>query len=98
MLAACHAIGVLMRIGGDVAEVHGYGTWGHRKEYEYPPTISSSVKRLAVPFGRRGSYLRKTPTMPKASKQLLAWILLQFRGSKDSIDSRTWWAQLLNHS
>ena len=54
MLAACHAIGVLMRIGGEVDEVHGYGTWGHRKEYEYPPTISSSVKFKSGAIGKTG--------------------------------------------
>ncbi|MCL5072714.1 MAG: Gfo/Idh/MocA family oxidoreductase [Actinobacteria bacterium] len=54
MLAACHAIGVLMRVGGEVSEVHGYGTWGHRMEYEYPPTITSSLKFKNGAIGNTG--------------------------------------------
>jgi predicted dehydrogenase len=54
LLGACHSIGVLMRVGGDVEEVHGYGTWGHRKEYEYPPTISASLKFKNGAIGKTG--------------------------------------------
>ncbi len=54
LLGACHSIGVLMRVGGDVEEVHGYGTWGHRKEYEYPPTFSASVKFKNGAIGKTG--------------------------------------------
>jgi len=54
LLGGCHSIGVLMRIGGDVEEVNGYGVWGHRKEYEYPPTISASVKFKNGAIGKTG--------------------------------------------
>ncbi len=54
LLGACHSIGVLMRVGGDVEEVHGYGVWGHRKEYEYPPTFSASVKFKNGAIGKTG--------------------------------------------
>lgn len=54
LLGACHSIGALMRVGGDIDEVHGYGTWGHRKEYEYPPTISASVKFKSGAIGKTG--------------------------------------------
>ncbi|MDD3777533.1 MAG: Gfo/Idh/MocA family oxidoreductase [Actinomycetota bacterium] len=54
LLGGCHSIGVLMRIGGDVEEVVGYGVWGHRKEYEYPPTVSASLKFKNGAIGKTG--------------------------------------------
>lgn len=54
LLGGCHSLSVLMRIGGDVEEVHGYGVWGHRKEYEYPPTVTASVKFKNGAIGKTG--------------------------------------------
>jgi len=36
LLGGCHSVGVLMMVGGDVEEVFGYATNGHRTEYKYP--------------------------------------------------------------
>lgn len=54
LLGGCHSVGVLLRIGGDVEEVFGYGTTGHRTEYEYPPTVSASVKFKNGAIGKAG--------------------------------------------
>ena len=54
LLGGVHSVGVLMRIGGDVEEVCGYSTTGHRTEYEYPPTISASVKFKSGAIGKAG--------------------------------------------
>ncbi|MGM0366488.1 MAG: Gfo/Idh/MocA family protein [Actinomycetota bacterium] len=54
LLGGCHSIGALMRIGGDVEEVHAYNTWGHRKEYEYAPTYTSVLKFKNGAVGKTG--------------------------------------------
>jgi len=54
LLGGCHAIFVLMRVGGDVEEVFSYATTGHRTEYEYPPTITASVKFKNGAIGKTG--------------------------------------------
>lgn len=54
LLGGCHSIGILMRVGGDVEEVFGYETWGHRNEYEYAPTYASVVKFKNGAIGRTG--------------------------------------------
>ena len=54
LLGGCHAIGALMRIGGDVDEVCAYNTWGHRKEFEYAPTYTSILKFKNGAIGKTG--------------------------------------------
>jgi predicted dehydrogenase len=54
LLGGVHALGALLRIGGDVEEVFAYGTCGHRKEYEYPPTYTASVKFKNGIIGKTG--------------------------------------------
>jgi predicted dehydrogenase len=50
----CHSVGVLMRVCGEVEEVFGYGTNGHRPEYEFHPTVSASVKFKNGAIGKTG--------------------------------------------
>ena len=54
LLGGCHAMGVLMRMSGDIEEVQGYGTCGHRKEFEYLPTVTASVKFRNGSIGKIG--------------------------------------------
>ena len=44
LLAGCHAVDLLHHFGGDVEEVFAYGTFGHRRDYEYEPTYTAVVK------------------------------------------------------
>lgn len=55
LLGGCHAIGALLRIGGEVEEVSAYKTWGHRKEFEYAPTYTSIVKFKNGVIGKTGA-------------------------------------------
>jgi predicted dehydrogenase len=54
LLGGCHAIGVLLRIGGDAEEVTAYNTWGHRKDFEYAPTYTSIIKFKNGIIGKTG--------------------------------------------
>jgi len=54
LLAGCHAVDLLRYFGGDVEEVFAYGTFGHRKDYEYEPTYSAVVKFKSGKIGKTG--------------------------------------------
>jgi len=72
----CHSVGVMMRIGGDIEEVFGYGTTGHRKEFEYPPTVTASVRFKNGAIGKTGgSFEIESPYL----------INIMIHGSKGSI-------------
>jgi UDP-N-acetyl-2-amino-2-deoxyglucuronate dehydrogenase len=62
LVGACHAIDMLTYFGGDVDEVFAYGCWGHRKDYEYAPTIAALVKFKDGMIGKTGgSYEIESP-------------------------------------
>ncbi|TKJ36785.1 MAG: oxidoreductase [Planctomycetes bacterium B3_Pla] len=54
LLAGCHAVDLLYYFGGDVDEVFAYGTFGHRKDYEYEPTYAAVVKFKNGKIGKTG--------------------------------------------
>lgn len=54
LLAGCHAVDLLYYFGGEVAEVFAYGTFGHRKDYEYEPTYAAVVKFKNGKIGKTG--------------------------------------------
>jgi len=54
LLAGCHAVDLLYYFGGDVEEVFAYGTFGHRKDYEYEPTYAAVVKFKSGKVGKTG--------------------------------------------
>ena len=52
LVAGCHAVDLLSSFGGDVEEVFAYGTFGHRKDYEYEPTYAAVVKFRSGKIGK----------------------------------------------
>ena len=54
LLAGCHAVDLLYYFGGDVEEVFAYGTFGHRRDYEYEPTYAAVVKFKNGKVGKTG--------------------------------------------
>lgn len=44
LVAGIHAVDLVRYICGEVEEVQAYGTWGHRKDFEYPPTYVAALK------------------------------------------------------
>ena len=44
LVTGIHAIAFMMKCAGDVEEVSGYQTWGHRDDFEYAPTFTASLK------------------------------------------------------
>ena len=54
LVAGCHAVDLLYYFGGDVDEVFAYGTFGHRKDYEYEPTYAAVVKFKNGKIGKTG--------------------------------------------
>jgi len=55
LLGGCHALGALMRIGGDVKEVIAYSVKGHRKDFEYDPTYTAILKFKNGAIGKTGA-------------------------------------------
>lgn len=55
LLGGCHALGALMRIGGDVEEVSAYSVTGHRSDFEYAPTYTSILKFKNGAIGKSGA-------------------------------------------
>ncbi len=55
LVAGCHAVDLLYYFGGDVDEVFAYGTFGHRKDYEYEPTYTAVVKFKSGKIGKTGN-------------------------------------------
>lgn len=55
LLGGCHSIGAMLNIiKDDVTEVSAYGCWGHRKEFEYPPTYTAVLKFKKGAIGKTG--------------------------------------------
>jgi predicted dehydrogenase len=54
LVAGCHAVDLLYNFGGDVEEVFAYGTFGHRKDYEYEPTYAAVIKFKNGKIGKTG--------------------------------------------
>jgi predicted dehydrogenase len=54
LVAGCHAVDLLYYLGGEVDEVFAYGTFGHRKDYEYEPTYAAVVKFKNGKIGKTG--------------------------------------------
>lgn len=54
LVAGCHAVDLLYYFGGQVDEVFAYGTFGHRKDYEYEPTYAAVVKFKNGKIGKTG--------------------------------------------
>lgn len=44
LVAGIHAVDLTRWLCGDVTEVFAYPTWGHRKDFEYPPTYVATLK------------------------------------------------------
>ncbi len=55
LCAGCHAVDLLYYFGGDVEELFAYGTFGHRKDYEYEPTYAAVVKFKNGKIGKTGA-------------------------------------------
>ncbi len=55
LVAGCHAVDLLSWYGGKVEEVFAYCTFGHRKEYEYPPTYSAAIRFASGAVGKTGN-------------------------------------------
>lgn len=55
LVAGCHAVDLLSWWGGEVEEVFAYGTFGHRKDYEYEPTYAAVVKFRNGKIGKTGN-------------------------------------------
>jgi predicted dehydrogenase len=54
LMAGCHAVDLLRYFGGEVEEVFAYGTFGHRRDYEYEPTYAAVVKFRSGKIGKTG--------------------------------------------
>ena len=54
LVAGCHAVDLLSYFGGEVEEVFAYGTFGHRRDYEYEPTYAAVVKFRNGKIGKTG--------------------------------------------
>lgn len=54
LVAGCHAVDLLYYFGGEAEEVFAYGTFGHRKDYEYEPTYAALVKFKSGKVGKTG--------------------------------------------
>ena len=62
LVTGIHAIAFLMRCAGEVEEVSGYQTWGHRDDFEYAPTFTASLKFKNAAVGSTYStYENKSP-------------------------------------
>ena len=76
LVAGCHAVDMLPWFLGDVEEVFAYGTFGHRKDYEYEPTYAAVVKFKNGKIGKTGnSFEIESPYV----------LNFQIHGSKGSI-------------
>ncbi len=54
LVAGCHAVDLLCYFGGEVEEVFAYGTFGHRRDYEYEPTYAAVVRFRNGKIGKTG--------------------------------------------
>ena len=54
LVAGCHAVDLLSYFGGEVEEVFAYGTFGHRKDYEYEPTYAAVIRFRNGKIGKTG--------------------------------------------
>jgi predicted dehydrogenase len=76
LVAGCHAVDMLPWMLGEVDEVFAYGTFGHRKDYEYEPTYAAVVKFKNGKIGKTGcSFEVESPYV----------LNFQVHGSKGSI-------------
>ena len=58
LLAGCHAVDLMSYLTGQaVTEVFAYGTFGHRKDYEYEPSYAAVVKFANGKIGKTGCSL-----------------------------------------
>lgn len=56
LVAGCHAVDLTRYFAGsEAAEVFAYGTFGHRKDYEYPPTYTAVIKFENGKIGKTGN-------------------------------------------
>ncbi len=56
LVAGCHAVDLTRFFAGsEVTEVFAYGTFGHRKDYEYPPTYAAVLKFENGKIGKTGN-------------------------------------------
>jgi predicted dehydrogenase len=44
LVAGIHAVDLARHICGEVKEVHAFSTWGHRRDFGYPPTYAATLK------------------------------------------------------
>jgi len=55
LVTGIHAVAALRRLGGEVEEVCGYQTWGHKLNYEYAPTFAAVLKFKSGAIGNISS-------------------------------------------
>jgi len=56
LVAGCHAVDLTrMFAGSEASEVFAYGTFGHRKDYEYYPTYAAVIKFENGKIGKTGN-------------------------------------------
>ena len=86
LVTGIHAVTALRRLGGEIEEVCGYQTWGHKKNYEYAPTFTAVLKFKSGAIGNISS------TYEAESPYIRDFVI---HGSKGSIRNDTFFLKEL---
>jgi len=84
LVAGIHAVDLMRYLNGEVQRVHAEHVWGHRKDFEYPPTYVATMKFANGAVG-------KTSCSFEIESPYLVNILLH--GSKGSVAGENFYFQ-----
>jgi predicted dehydrogenase len=95
LVAGIHAVDLMRYLCGEVEEVAAYRAWGHRDDFEYPPTYVSSVKF------QNGAVGKTSCSFEIESPYLMNFILYGSKGSvvnnrfyfKETFPGQTGWQE-----
>ena len=95
LVAGIHAVDLMRYLCGEVKEVAAYRAWGHREDFEYPPTYVSSVEF------QNGAIGKTSCSFEIESPYLMNFVLHGSKGSvvnnrfyfKESFPGQTGWQE-----
>lgn len=85
LVAGIHAVDLMRHLGGEIKQVFAAGTYGHRKDFGYPPTYTATVAYKNGAVGKTGcSFEGESPylfnTLIHGSKGSVVYDSFYFKG------------------